>query len=61
MLYEWVARPEAAFRRNGALGGLGLTSALGRGSCKGPLGVDRGFVGSDDGDSETDGTGGVEY
>ena len=61
MLYEWAARPEAEFWCNGPLGVLGWTSALGGGSCKGPLGVDRGSVGPDDGDSETDGTGGVEY
>ena len=61
MLYEWAARPEVAFRRNGPLGGLGRTSALGGGSFKGPLGVDRGSVEPDDGDSETEGIGGVEY
>ena len=54
MLSEWAARPEAAFWHNGPLGILVGTSALGGGMCKGPLGVDRGSVGPEDGDSETD-------
>lgn len=44
MLYVWVALAEATFRRNRPLGILGMTSTLGLGICKVPLGVSRGLV-----------------